>query len=192
MILDFTNINRWVLSFIKRIMLLTLMLSALPSCAVNISNPIVTIQEATPDFYTCNITNKNGDVILSETIYRLEPTYKYVSDTVVEVRIGIGTALTRSIFYDTETDVLSCWIYDTIASDGFVVAYVAETPAGELAIVIQDVFSDEIVATIFRDFSPVANPGGIIISADLLGENALKVTYLTGTEYEQKHEIIRY
>ena len=181
-----------MLHYMKLIVLLTLMLCTLSSCAVNTSNPIITIQETTPDFYICNITNKNGDIILSETTYRLEPTYEYVSNTVIEVSIGIGTALKRSIYYDSETDYLSCWIYDSIASDGFVVAYVTATSTGELAIVIQSVFSDDIVATIYRDFSPVANPGGIIISAELLGNNALRVAYLAGSEFELKNETIQY
>jgi hypothetical protein len=74
----------------------------------------------------------------------------------MELNIGIGTALTRSIFYNTETDVLSSWFYDPIASDGSVVAYISLLSTGEFAIIIQSIFSEDIIATFVRDFSPVA------------------------------------
>ena len=64
----------------KRVSLLVLLLIMLFSCAINVINPKVIIQETSPGIYEYSIINKHGERILSETAYRLEPTYKYVSD----------------------------------------------------------------------------------------------------------------
>jgi len=150
------------------------------------------IQESSPGVYEYEVIDGDGITILSEISYRLIPTYRYISPTVISLDVGIGTAFSRSVFFDTETDTLSAWIYDPIISDGSMVAYISEISTGELAIVIQRVFSEEVIAVYVRDFSPIANYGGIVVSAEICNENELMITYLSGPDFDRKREVLQF
>lgn len=189
---------------VKRILLLLLTLFVLTSCTGNgfdteieglinnaeSSTAEVVILEIAPGHYEYSIVNKHGAVVFSDTAFRLIPSYEYVSTEVIELRIGIGTGYWRSIFYNTETDALSAWFENPASSDGNSVVYVDRLPTGELAIVVQRIFTEEVVGTFVRDISPVANYGSSIVSAALINEHALRVTYLSGNEFEEKTELI--
>ena len=176
----------------NRSLYIALILAMLCSCSADDLSQRIVIQESSPGVYEYEIIDGNGKTILSEIAYRIIPTYKHVSPSVISLDIGIGTAFSRSVFYDTETDALSAWIYDPIVSDGSMVAYISEISTGELAIVIQRVFSEEVLAVFVRDFSPIANYGGIVVSAEICNENELIITYLSGPNFDQRREILQF
>jgi hypothetical protein len=152
----------------------------------------VEILETTTGFYDYKIVNRHGNIIYSNTAFRLAPSYRYVCPTVIEVTVGIGTATWQSIYYDTETDFLSKWYENPATSNGCLVVILSEISTGELAIIIQSIFSESIIASFVRDFSPIANYGGIITSAEFQCENTLSVTYFSGSIFELTTEILRF
>ena len=152
----------------------------------------VEIYETTTGFYDYIITNRHGEIIYSNTAFRLIPSYRCVSPTVIEVNIGIGTSTWQSIYYNTETDFLSKWYENRATSNGCLVVTISEISSGELAIIVQGIFSENVIASFVRDFSPIANYGGIITSAEFLCENTLNITYFSGSTFDLITEILRF
>ena len=148
------------------------------------------VYSTTPGEYKYYIYNLDGELVYENNASI--PVIYMVDDDLIWIEHGVGTATTQVRFFSLSKNELSDW-YDTPRGAGYgLVAYMTYEDGAEHTPVLQikDIFDEEPTWTFKRDFSPVANLGGILSDVEFISSTQVQATYLLGENYTETIEII--
>lgn len=113
---------------------------------------------------------------------------KFNSDNIIELVSGVGTGTWYSSYYNIKKDTFSKQYWYTIARYGDDrIAYITDTKK----IAIIDLFSKKKERAYALDFSgSIAVPGEVVIKAEFVNRDELRVTYVSGEDYKEITETI--
>lgn len=113
---------------------------------------------------------------------------KFNSDNIIELVSGVGTGTWYSSYYNIKKDTFSKQYWYTIARYGDDrIAYITDTKK----IAIIDLFSKKKERAYALDFSDsIAVPGEVVIKAEFVNRDELRVTYVSGEDYKEITETI--
>jgi len=133
-----------------------------------------------------DIYGLNGEIILSEKTERpLE--INMLTDSIVDIKIGMGTGIAVHTYYNVKEDVFSRNFTYVISSSDDLIAYIdvqKEQPFKNRKIVIQNIFNVNLFYKEFLlDFSNIDTP--VIDASFSEDNNSLRLIYLSGEEQKQ-------
>ncbi|MCL2563353.1 MAG: hypothetical protein FWE08_04885 [Oscillospiraceae bacterium] len=137
------------------------------------------------------IFNNNGEIIRSGTGQRI-PSFRSISEDVLEVSVGAGTGTQTVQFYSAKNDIFS-EVFDTpIVITNELIGLVRWSDDGVLNLVVRDIFDTENYYSEFwlKDFSSVANPINALIQVEYLGMGRVEITYLSGKNFVETTTIL--
>jgi len=128
--------------------------------------------------YYYEIYDKQGDVVLAKESSR--PTeITMLGETIVDIKIGMGTGLAVHTYYDVEGNRFSEEYTYVAAASGNLVAYVDGESLNDRTLVVRDIFDREIFYKSFcLDFAPAVDTP-IESAVFTENENELEVVYLS-------------
>ena len=142
--------------------------------------------------YKYEIYDRNGKIVKSAIVWRINPDIDYViSDTLLYIRISVGTGTFLMQYYDICKDTFS-QIFESPALAGFGrVVYMGFTDEDGMKLVVRDIFNESLYYREYRlDFSPTAIPADALQNAEFLDENTIRITYLSGDNYIEKEAVL--
>jgi hypothetical protein len=142
--------------------------------------------------YRYEIYNDKGEIVKSETVWRIEPHIEYLDDnTLLSIRISVGTGTALCQYYDVKTGVFS-EIFESVKSAEYGKVVYMDSLNNKFKLIVRDIFDKLVYYNEFElDFSPIANPSDVLLDVKFLNENTLQVSYLSGDEYDEKTTIIK-
>lgn len=153
-------------------------------------------QNSGPGTVLCHTAGEEYDVFLYDKWNRIvyedrfpkEPIVTYLTDNLVEILFSVGSPAHYVYYINVISLEISDVFFNPILIDNEFVAY---WDMEEDALIIRDIFQEEIYCQrLQRDFSPSANPIGVIQSIELTDEGDFVMQYFTGNDYEMVEEII--
>ena len=141
--------------------------------------------------YRYIIYNSYGEIVRDETVWRTQPHITYIfNDTLLSIYRGVGTGTYLVQYYDINKDIFS-EIFMSVLLEGYGrIAYIIVTN-GKYELVIRDVFDETLFCQRFElDFSSIGNPVDGVRCIAFCSEDTIRITYLSGAEYDEKTEII--
>jgi len=139
--------------------------------------------------YKVVVRQYNGNVIISEDTYNMEPIIKEVGDDMLTLTIGQGDwHITR--FINVKEGTISEGFGNVEAYDSNKVVYPIYED-GTIKIVIQDIYDkDKYYREVIRDYAPVAVPKSMIIDIKFLDDLSLLLKYYSGEGWKEVSETI--
>jgi len=64
--------------------------------------------------YRYEINNSCGEIVKKEIVKRIAPIIRYVDESLLEIRIGVGTGLFRCQYFNSKDDVMSEIFYSPV------------------------------------------------------------------------------
>ena len=127
-----------------------------------------------------------------EIVVRIDPQIRCVNDSLLEIWTSAGPGVLFLYFYDIQNDVFSEVFDSPLLHDGSTIVLIQSTD-NQYYLVFRDIFSAEsFYTTVLIDASPVANPYDAVGEITFLDEETIVITYLTGSEYDEKTEVINF
>lgn len=141
--------------------------------------------------YSYQITDRNGNVLLSEDDVRSEPHIEQVSEDVVGVwrQAGTGRSTNLAQYCNINTGALSEVFYYMVGAAGNYVVYV-NYEDGQHSVVVQHIFDGTAYYCeyVLSDASPVA--ADVHVELQFTDEDTALFTYLTGENFDEKTIIL--
>lgn len=175
------------------------------SCGLNIkhhvdkaSNNLTTNTKASINDYYKLIKNRENDYtlilyskdkkILEKMDYPKEPSINLLEKNVIQITLSVGSPAHYVHYFNiTSNKISDTYFNESFAGKG-IIAYMSD---GKL--VIADLFNKgKIYKKIKRNFSPTANPSSAIIKMKLIRKNKFLIKYLTGHNYTEKTETVKF
>jgi len=143
------------------------------------------VDEAEYHYY---IFNNNGDIMFEETYYRI-PYFSYLGNDILQVQTGGGN-VSQNQYFNTDKNLISPIYYNpSLVENGKIVYMTYE--GSKFKLIVRDLFDkSKFYKEYEREFSHIATPYSILISAKFIDSNKLQVTYLAGKDYKKVTEII--
>lgn len=138
--------------------------------------------------YTYTLYDSYENVVFEQTVVK-EPSIKYITDDVLEIRTSHGTSAQSCTYFDLRTNKLSesCWNPSYV--DGSIVAYMHydENREPSTFLVVRDIFdSSKKYIEFDMNFSSMAVPSFAIKNIKLIDENTMEITYFSGENETEK------
>lgn len=135
--------------------------------------------------YLLTFYDAKNNVVFKEE-YAVEPSINVIANTIIEVRINLGSLNVYVYFYDTATQQRSEVFYNPSYIEERTIAY---REGDEL--IITDIFDKTLLyKSIVRGFSPTAVPAHSILEIISLEGGRLQIEYLRGDKLEITTEVI--
>lgn len=135
--------------------------------------------------YTLILYDGKNNVVSKET-YPVEPLVNPIGNSIIEIRISLGSSNAYVHYYNTATQEVSDVFYNPRYIGNRIIAYREDDN-----LIITDAFDKNILyKVITRDFSPTAVPAHSILETTLLEDGNIEIEYLKGEEYDSTIEII--
>ena len=152
------------------------------------NNEIAILLESSPHFrlyqtseragqdYRYDIFNSNGELVLSQTMRRMQPQIRYINDNVLQIHRSAGTGVWQMQFYSIQADMLSEVFESPFVITDKLIGYV-RWYNDALSLVVQDLFDTEVYYNEFfiEGLERISTP---INSIEYLGNNRIEVTYM--------------
>ena len=137
--------------------------------------------------YIYEIYNESGQIVKNEKVERSCPALKYLSDTLLSIEISAGTNLCLTQYYDIKADKFSEIFQTPLATQNNKVVYMKDSET----LIVRDIFDESRYVKEFRlDFSTSAVPATLIKEAEFVNDDKLKITYLSGEDYNETTEML--
>jgi hypothetical protein len=142
--------------------------------------------------YRYEIYNQKGKTVESITVWKAQPVIRYLDNsTILSIRTGVGTGTSQHRYYDFRRDIFSEVFESVKLEKNGTIAFMIWDDGG-IKLVIRDIFDESIFYREFEfDFSPVANSADALLQIDFLDENAVKILYLSGVDYEEAVAVLQ-
>lgn len=133
-----------------------------------------------------DIYNAKGEIVLSEATDR-PLRISMLNDTIVDIRIGIGTGTIIHKYYSVEENIFSQEFQYVLSNSDKLVAYIdvpKENAFENRKVIVQNIFDKDLFYKEFQlDLSKIDTP---VIDAIFLNDGtSLQLTYLSGKEQTQ-------
>ena len=141
--------------------------------------------------YRCSVFDNAGNIMqIREIESQRLPRYDYIDDNTLRMRYGAGN-VTGHQYFDVEKGFISpLYTNPQLVENGRIV-YMTRNQDNVIVLVVSDLYDpSKYYEEFMRDFSPVAVPYNTLHDAEFIDEKNLKVTYITGTDYQRVTEII--
>ena len=148
------------------------------------------VSEITPGEYEYTVYNRKGEIVYTNIANRLPPTIYMIDTNLIWIEVGIGTATTQVRLFDLDSDFLSDWFMTPRAAKNNLVVLMEWNSEGKPVLIVRDIFNNNVMGEFYREFSPVANIGGILLEAEFISNNHIRVNYLSGNDFVETEEII--
>lgn len=155
------------------------------------SDPHFRIIEAEEPFhYIYEIYNKHGELVKRSDAISRPMWVEYVSENILGINIGVGIGIRAVSYYSVENDIFS----DVFDFSHFIkdelIAYMAWYSEG-YKLTIQNIFNSEtyLKEFWFEDFAAIAAPSASV-QVEYLGNNQIRIDYLSGEDYEESYLIL--
>ena len=149
-------------------------------------------KEPKPAVLGYDIFNKKGEIVRSSSEWR-PLTIQMVNDSILEIRIGMGTGLQQCQYYDVENDLFSEEYVYVVARADRLMAYIEFSEEGSSMenrkIAVRDMFDqDRFYKEFPLDFSRVDTP---VLKASFSDDKkSLSVVYLSGEQLTETAVIL--
>lgn len=142
-----------------------------------------------PAQYKVTVFGRGKSIIYETTLYG-EPEFTTLEKGILRMKTGAGN-VTQYRFFDTvQNRVSPTYENPELVQDGKIVYMTLNER--KLRLVVRDIFDETVFyRTYDRDFSKTAVPADVLTSAAFIGESTLKVTYLSGENFEMVEETLR-
>ena len=138
--------------------------------------------------YIISVYDDNGSILLQEELVA-EPTIEHISPEIVRLSNGKGDSWWDQ-FVDVKNALVSPVYYNVSLVYDENIVYMALID-GSIKLVIRNMFDENrYYKEVVREFSVVAVPSSALVDAKLMPDHILRITYLSGEQYEERTEDI--
>ncbi len=174
------------------IILFTLLFSTFSSCGNNEItyniNDLYEIEHIDYNLYSYTITNKNGDIMLSNEQITTEPVIKVINDNILSVSVQAGTGISTcgTTYCNVNTNIVSETFMSVLGEYKNKTIYVNfDNSSNTHKIIVQDIFDKNIYyqETVLPDVQVATDP---VIEWKITDDGVANITYLQGDNYTEK------
>ncbi|MBE6754815.1 MAG: hypothetical protein E7559_10795 [Ruminococcaceae bacterium] len=138
------------------------------------------------------VFDNQHNIIDSGCTDNIEPIF-YANNGFLRLSLDYGSGATEYRYYDVSKGLVSelyrAILSDRITNDGILVAYLTHED-DTVVVAIQDAFDEKaFYKTIKGEFPIIFSPS---TQAEFISDNQLRLTYLTGEDYDEKIELITF
>lgn len=141
--------------------------------------------------YKYEIYNADGKTVDTGTVERMEPFFEYYSDKLLSISFsgGTGRCFMQTRFYDIEADKFSEDYWAVLTVDDHRVVYMDDDTR---KLVVRDIFDKAKYSKEFKlDINSSSIASNLINEVEFLGDSEIKVTYLSGEDYDEKETTLQ-
>jgi len=146
------------------------------------------ITQAENGTFSCVFFDKQGNILKSEGPFGKEPHVTMLNDYIISfiVQAGTGAGTNWGYYYNAETSTFSDIFHSIHGQTDSLVVYSEND-----TLIVQDIFDATALHYTYADFqNPFANTVEPFVKVEFINDaTMLRVTYLTGTDYEKVTEI---
>jgi len=142
-----------------------------------------------PLYYRFDIYNSSGEIVKSETIWRVQPRISYLNENILIISISPGTNVRLVQFYSMEEDVFSDIFESPFLLTDEIIAYISRDDDGIYELIIRDIFDMAVyyMEFSFEDFTFTGSPFNAVIDIEYVGDGYVNVTYWSTAEHTEKN-----
>jgi len=133
------------------------------------------------------VFNNQGKTVWEGTGWRA-PSFRNISDDVLEISIGAGTGTQMVQFYSSKNDLISEVFNNPILVTYELIGLLRWDDASTLTLFVRNIFDKDTYYKEFtlESFAAVANPMDAIVKVEYLDNSTLEITYLSGENFDKK------